>query len=218
MILDQIGEGQLNKEVNLTKRIWDERATDRKGNPSPGYRFCPVVLSTNGRVKPDFVLVDGRQERHPEGAYYLEWYEGKKRRRLSVGNDASEATTQRLRKEAELNAVNHGIIAAPSNGNGHSGQNGNGHRALSAAVWKYLEGIERDKKPRTYWSYKNTLEYFLEFCKKPNLEDITRDDLLNFSAFLREKHKQTQRTIANKFTHVISFLKAYKIRAADLDE
>jgi hypothetical protein len=26
------------------------------------------VFSVNGRVKPDIVIVDGRQEHHPEGA------------------------------------------------------------------------------------------------------------------------------------------------------
>jgi hypothetical protein len=48
------------KEVNLTKRI----------KTSNGMRYCPVVLSGNGRVKPDFVIVNGQPERHPEGAYY----------------------------------------------------------------------------------------------------------------------------------------------------
>jgi hypothetical protein len=35
-----------------------------------------MVLSSNGRVKPDVVLVNGTEELHPEGAYYLEWREG----------------------------------------------------------------------------------------------------------------------------------------------
>ncbi len=35
--------------------------------------------------------------------------EGAKRVRLSVGNDAADASARRLQKEAELNAVNHGV-------------------------------------------------------------------------------------------------------------
>jgi len=46
------------REVNLTKRIHAAR----------GLRYCPVVLSPNGRVKPDLVLVKGKPEKHPEGA------------------------------------------------------------------------------------------------------------------------------------------------------
>ena len=57
--------------------------------PRKGMRYCPVVLSANGRVKPDLVLVNGQQERHPEGAYYLEWRENGRRVRLSVGKDAA---------------------------------------------------------------------------------------------------------------------------------
>ena len=52
-----------SKEVNLTKRVQTPK----------GMRYCPVVLSPNGRVKPDLVLVDDKPEKHPEGAYYLEW-------------------------------------------------------------------------------------------------------------------------------------------------
>jgi integrase/recombinase XerD len=33
-----------------------------------------VVLSANGREKPDAVVVNGKTERHPEGAYYIEWF------------------------------------------------------------------------------------------------------------------------------------------------
>ena len=51
-----------NKEVNLTKRIQTAR----------GMRYCPVVLSGNGLVKPNVVLVNGKEQPHPEGAYYLE--------------------------------------------------------------------------------------------------------------------------------------------------
>jgi len=59
----------VNKEVNLTKRI----------KTPQGLRFCPVVISANGRVKPDYVLISGKEQRHPEGAYYLEWREDGKR-------------------------------------------------------------------------------------------------------------------------------------------
>jgi hypothetical protein len=46
-----------NREVNLTKRV----------QTAQGLRYCCVVLSANGRVKPDVVVVSGNEERHPEG-------------------------------------------------------------------------------------------------------------------------------------------------------
>jgi integrase/recombinase XerD len=93
-----------NRQVNLTKRV----------QTSQGARYCPVVLSANGRVKPDYVHMNGHEERHPEGAYYLEWRDGSKRVRLSVGKDAQDARyASTAGKEAELNAMNNGVSVLP---------------------------------------------------------------------------------------------------------
>ena len=67
----------MNREVNLTKRVQTPH----------GWRYCTVVLSANGRVKPDVVIFNGKQETYKGGAYYLEWWEGSKRVRLSVGKE-----------------------------------------------------------------------------------------------------------------------------------
>jgi len=131
-----------NREVNLTKRV----------KTAEGSRFCPVVLSANGRVKPDTVRVNGHEERHPEGAYYIEWYEGTRRRRLSVGRNASDAAARRLAKEAELNAINHGIAVTP--------QNGDGRRSLAAFVTEFLDETKLTKKPKTLAAYSTALAYF----------------------------------------------------------
>jgi integrase/recombinase XerD len=184
----------MNREVNVTKRV----------QTSAGTRYCPVVLAANGRIKPDVVLVNGKPERHTEGAYYLEWYEGTKRVRLSVGNDASDATARRQRKEAELNAVNNGAAIVP--------ENGNGHRSVAASVADYLDETELTKKPKTLAAYTTALSYFTESCHKLNLEDIDRKDLLKFHAFLRDEKEQAPRSCWNKFANVMSFLKANSIR------
>jgi integrase/recombinase XerD len=183
-----------NREVNLTKRI----------KTAEGSRFCPVVLSANGRVKPDTVMVHGREERHPEGAYYIEWYEGARRRRLSVGRNASDAAARRLAKEAELNAINHGLALAP--------QNGDGRRSLAASVDEFLDETKLTKKPKTLAAYSTALTYFTESCSKLCLEDIERKDLLKFAAFLRDERDQSPRSTYNKFEIVMTFLKAHGIR------
>ena len=112
----------MNRTVNLTKRV----------QTCKGLRYCTVVLAMHGRVRADLVIVNGREERHPEGAYYLEWWEGAKRIRLSVGKDAADASARRLQKEAELNAVNHGVVVTPQDGNG------NGQKSLSLTVQEFL--------------------------------------------------------------------------------
>src|ERR1700736_3967395 len=183
-----------NREVNLSKRVQTPH----------GWRYCRVVLSANGRVKPDVVVLNGKEERHAEGAYYLEWREGSKRVRLSVGKDAQDAAARRLRKEAELNAVNNGVSVVPD------GQNG--HRSLAAAVTEFLDETQLTKKPKTLAAYTTALTYFTESCHKQNLDEVERKDLLKFSAFLRDEKEQAPRSVYNKFENVMTFLKANGIR------
>jgi integrase/recombinase XerD len=183
----------MNREVNVTKRV----------QTSKGLRYCPVVVAANGRVKPDAVLVNGKPERHTEGAYYLEWREGAKRVRLSVGKDAADASARRQRKEAELNAVNNGAAIVPEK---------DGQRSVAASVADYLDETKLTKKPKTLAAYSTALSYFMESCHKLNLEEIDRKDLLKFCAFLRDDKEQAPRSCWNKFANVMSFLKANKIR------
>ena len=163
-----------------------------------GVRYCPVILSVNGRVKPDLVLVDAKEERHPEGAYYLEWREGGKRVRLSVGTDAQDAATKRLRKEAELNARNNGVAVATS-------QKAAVGTSLAGAIDEYLKEIKLTKKPKTLAAYSVALEYFRESCHRMHVQDVTRKDMLMFAAFLRDEKEQSPRSCWNKFANVMSF-------------
>jgi integrase len=186
----------LNRECSVSKRVLTPR----------GLRYCRVVLSANGRVKPDAVLVNGKQERHPEGSYYISWYEGRRLKRLSVGNDASTATARRLQKEAELNATNNGLDVTPEN------FGDNGLHSIAGAVADFLDETKLTKKPKTLAAYKTALSYFTESCRKLHLEDIERRDLLKFAAFLRDEKDQAPRSCWNKFANVMSFLKANGIR------
>jgi len=59
--------------VNVIKRI---KLGDR-------WPFAAVV-EKNGKLVRDHVWVSGKDEHHPEGRYYIEWYEAGKRRRQAV--------------------------------------------------------------------------------------------------------------------------------------
>jgi integrase/recombinase XerD len=188
----------MNRTVNLTKRV----------QTANGLRYCPVVLAMNGRVRADLVIVNGQEERHPEGAYYLEWWNGSKRVRLSVGKDAADASARRLQKEAELNAVNHGVTVVPD------GQNGqNGHRVLLAdAVRDFLDEKRLQRKRKTHVDYETVLRYFQQSCTKQYIADISRKDLLTFSVYCRDELELSPRTVFNKFARVVAFLRANKIK------
>ena len=183
----------MNRTANLTKRV----------KTAKGLRFCPVVLSPNGRVKPDWVLVGGKPEKHPEGRYYVEWHDGKKRIRRSVGKDAGAADAARLKQEQLLANKKHGIKVIESE---------KGSATLTNAAVIYLSEIKLAKKSKTHSAYNTSLTYFLESCKKQTLAEIERGDLLQYRAYLRDVKKLEPRTIWNKFANVMSFLKAQGIR------
>jgi integrase/recombinase XerD len=193
-----------NRQCNLTKRI---RLQDNST------RYAPVAISDNGRVKRDTVIVNGNEEKHPEGSYYIEWWCGKKRIRLSVGKDHTEAGNRRLRKEAELTAVAHGAEIVPDKAAGQS---------LKESVAEYLEEVrikQQINKPlsfnrhSTHGVYSVALNYFLESCHKLTLEELDRKDLLKFAEYLTTKKERPQsaRSANHKLGIVVSFLKAYGI-------
>lgn len=183
-------------QVRLTKRV----------QTKDGLRYCPVVMARNGRILPDAVTVDRQEENHPEGCYYIDWYEKGKRRRLSVGKSAADALNKQRRKQAELNAVAEGVPIAPEPGEPTG-------RSLAAAIDQYIEETRLTKKKKTLAAYTTALHYFKESCSKFYLEDIERLDMLKFHAYLRDKKKQTPRSCWNKFSNVMSFLKAQGVSA-----
>jgi integrase/recombinase XerD len=179
-----------NREVNLTKRV-------RIGEH---WRYCPVALSANGRVKPDVVLIDGLEERHPEGSYNIEWREGKKRIRVSVGKNAQDAHAQRIRKEAELNAINNGVAVAPT-------EKALKQHFIADVVVSYLAEIKLSRTPATHSAYTLALRNFTDSCSKTYLEEIDRVDLLQYVKHLRDGGL-SDRTCHNRFEHLLTFLKA----------
>lgn len=166
-------------KVNLTKYVATEA----------WLRYCPAVITQNGRIKQDIVVVNGKEERHPEGAYYLDWRTNGVRVRLSVGKNGQDALTQRDRKTFELNAANRGVVLQSEQNNSPT------DHSLTAAVADFLDDTKLTKKPKTVAAYTTALNYFLESCSTRRVEDIERKDLLKFSAFLRDEKELHPRSV-----------------------
>lgn len=177
-------------KVNLTQRV----------TVSGKDRYLPVVFSGNGRVKPGWVVIDGKEERVGPGAYYIDWTQGT-RQRKAVGKDAATAFARKLRKETELVATAQGIALVPE-------PEDEKRRNLAAAMADYLAEIKMTRKKRTFSAYRISSEYFLESCSKTYIEQLDRKDMVKFAAFLRDSKGLADRTCWNKFNNTMSFLKA----------
>jgi integrase/recombinase XerD len=186
----------MTPRAHLTKRI--RRADGR-------WRYCPVVFAANGRIRPPYVLVAGKEEHHPEGDYAIEWYEDGKRRRLNVGTDAADALARMLKKQAQLTAIAEGVevkIAEPK-------------KPIADAIAVYLYDVRTTRSPMTCAAYRLSLDNFIaaltEYApQKKFLEQIDRTDLLNLQRYLK-RQGLSERTIFNRFVNVTIFLKAQGI-------
>ena len=149
------------------------------------WRFANVV-EKSGKVVRDHVFTAGRDEHHPEGTYYIEWYEVGNRRRRKAVPDFCELTNQARRKAIEIEAMRAGVMeiqAAPATApvNAIPVHTRVPHLAVSAAIDKYLEFIENHRSRRTYLTYRFTLDkLFRESCRTQNVHDVSRDDILEF--------------------------------------
>ena len=132
--------------VNLTKYV------KVRGDASETWRFCPVVRTGNGRIRPDYVVIDGQPELHKEGAYYIEWYIDGKRHRESVGKNASEAFAAAERRAQMLKSQALGIEIV--------GEHKRVGITLAEACREFLEETRQHHRPKTYSQYKTALEYF----------------------------------------------------------
>jgi integrase len=155
-------------------------------------------------VKPNAVVINGQEEQHTEGAYYIEWYVSGKRVRKSVGKDAATAAARRLRKEAELNAQNHGVQVAVEDGPKPK-------QLIKDAIASYLDEIKISRTAATHSAYTLALRNFTDSCSKTYLEEIERTDLLGYVRYLREDQELADHTCHNRFEHLLTFLKAQGI-------
>jgi len=153
--------------VNILKKI----------NVQGAWKLLPAVLEPNGRLK-DKVRIGGTIEIHPEGNYYIEWWEGTKRKREAIP-DRARVPDLANRKALALAAARAGLEVG-SDALNHD-EKATQSIPLDDAIQHYLDDIKPpQREPKTYTAYKYALTVFRTGCAKSCIEDIARADLLQF--------------------------------------
>ncbi len=184
---------QYGDRVNVIKYV---RVQDK-------WRFAATVKK-RGRIIRDHVSIAGRNEHHPEGRYFIEWYEVGKRRRRSVGTFENVADAAR-RKGIELDAVEVGILR-PQVDPVKSGDN---RITMAAAIDSYLDFVRHHRSLRTYRTYRYTLDVLLrESYAKPYVDQVNRDDVLQFMTDCY-KRGLGDRTVYDKLVVALQLFKRY---------
>ena len=165
--------------------------------------LATALFDSKGRVRKDHVRVSGTDENHPEGSYFIEWWDQGQRHREAAGALAQDAAEKARIKQAELAAVHNGIIpAAPA-------VEPNPQRtSLSAALDGYIEYVRYHRSLRTFRTYRPILDSFKAFCQKTYVDEVERQDLLDFSTDCL-KQGQKGKSIYNKLVVISQVMKQH---------
>src|ERR1700748_3193484 len=72
--------------------------------PGKGWRRGACVLTKNGKLKPNAVIIGGREVDAPSGRYHLRRYHGTRAVYTELGTDPSDALSRFRAEEAKVKA------------------------------------------------------------------------------------------------------------------
>ena len=162
------------------------------------------VTAGNNKLKPLYALVNGVQERHPEGSYYLRYMRNGKRVWELVGVDPAAAVT--AAKKRELYGCDARTNREPDTPKAVSGG-----RDLQEGAVEYLGEVKAAKARGTFLAYRNAVNGFVASCKSTSVEAVNRKDVLAYIGALRNGGV-TARTIANRMMYIKTFLLHFGLR------
>jgi integrase/recombinase XerD len=186
--------------------------------------FRKPVYQSKGRLKPQYAIINGEPEHHKEGVYYVRFgTDGGKQPFVPVGADPYVALDKLAEKQRWLRALERQVIPqTPVNAKTESSR-----LSIDDAVEQYFKNLRsQGKDPKTIRAYKVAVEEFRKSCTKKFLDEIGRQDLIDFMGWLRKQppklrkdgtpRKQRRsgdpnRTYFNKVNNVVIFLSAHGI-------
>jgi integrase len=164
-----------------------------------GWRRFPVAIGRNGRIRPNYVLVDGEPREYAEGHYELRFYQGSKPVYRNVGDNAQDALLERD-KEAQLLVARDAATAG-----GAVLVEEVGRIPLSRQATKFVQAaIDRGSLVAAD-SYRLAIAEFLKDSGRTYADQVTADDIAAHHLALK-KRGAGARTVHNRHQFVKAFL------------
>lgn len=142
-------------------------------------------------------------------SYYLRYTKDGKRVDEAVGNDLQKAY---LAYANRLLVLEHQKLGLPTP---TVAQKVRGATEISSAIIKFLENKEiLDVAPNTLYQYRKVLRDFRQSCKKTDLAQIDRDDIMQYIKWIREnkpKHKIRGKLDGDRNTTVRKELRCLRV-------
>jgi integrase/recombinase XerD len=166
------------------------------------WRYCRAAIYSNGKVKPPVVMVGGQEEKHEEGSYCIR----NKKSWIEAGTVPLEAQRMRSRlaEQTEYTAVQPLAVMEST--------------PLAQASETYFSNLEaRGLDAKSIRTYRAGVDPFVQTCKKACVEDVTKQDIIDFMGWLRKqplpkrRNSNPERTYSNKVGYVAIFLKEFGV-------
>jgi integrase/recombinase XerD len=186
--------------------------------------YCKPAYQSKGRLKPQVAIVKGEPEHHREGVYYLRFgADDGKQQFVLVGKDPYVAVDKLEEKKRWLRDQERQVSPPkPVNSKPESSR-----ISVDDAVEQYFKNLHsQGKDPKTIRAYKVAVEEFRKSCTKKFLDEIGKQDLIDFMGWLRGQPAKLRkdgtprkprssgdpnRTYFNKVNDVVIFLSAHGI-------
>jgi len=179
-----------------------------------GWKYFPVMMGRNGRVRKGFVKVDGKEVSYPDGHFEVRYYEARKTKYKNVGTDATEAINECNRmqflSDAKASAASAGVtVNEPAT-----------RKTIKAEASRWVKDTEDRGAMKAAKVNRSALATFqLANPRAVFVDEITAESAVAFWNYLRKQGK-ADRTVYNQHMRLTGFLrfvgvdyKAWRLRA-----
>jgi integrase len=170
-----------------------------------------VTLEIRTSSKPRRYIKPNKKKEYPEGTTWVLRYSdpvsGQRRRDQIQAPSLGVALKRRAEKEVQL------LSAVPATAPAQEEK-----VTLQDASELYFRNLEsRGLDAKSIRVYRSAVDPFVQMCTKTYVQDVNKQDLLDFMGWLRRQpvavraHGNPQRTMFNKVGHVAIFLKTFGV-------
>jgi integrase len=167
-----------------------------------GWRYCKAAFHSNGKIKPNVVIVSGVEEKHAEGRYFLnfngQW--------IDAGVNALEA---QRRRQLRLNQIEYERLSRKSSVAASAERPSvvefHGPKVIKDEVNAYVADLELTRRPaRTVQSKRKYLGDFVGLIGKEFGDEYRREDVLKYKNKLQDEGF-APKTIDTRMMAVVTF-------------
>jgi hypothetical protein len=166
-----------------------------------GSRYCRAAYAPGRKIKPNVVMVAGKEETHPEGSYYFN-VDGHWEKPGDCAAQAQGIQAKRLARQRYEKDTGEKLLVPEPNG-----------ELLSDAIAAYVGELElkvagKSRQPKTLAASRRALEEFARESGIKRLKDVTAAAIAKHMAWaIQNSPTKSARTAANKRLLTLQFLK-----------